>query len=92
MWRDQKKFLDFAPSIVVEILSPSTALKDRNTKYQIYEQEKVKYYVIVDIDTESIEIYQLTDEKYGLLNFNSNFTFELPDDCSINVQLANIFR
>jgi Uma2 family endonuclease len=31
-----KQFLDFAPEVVVEILSPSTALKDRHTKYEIY--------------------------------------------------------
>ena len=88
----KKKFLDFASSIVVEILSPSTALKDRNTKYQIYEQEKVKYYVVVDIDTESVEIYQLINDKYSLQAQATNFQFELQADCSINVQFANIFR
>ncbi len=44
------KILDFAPSLVVEILSPSTALRDRNTKYQLYEREGVTYYVIVDVE------------------------------------------
>ncbi|MFP5042247.1 Uma2 family endonuclease [Parasediminibacterium sp. JCM 36343] len=33
----KKKFLDFSPSLVVEILSPSTALRDRNIKFNIYE-------------------------------------------------------
>ena len=30
----KKKYLDFPPSLVVEIVSPSTALRDRHTKYQ----------------------------------------------------------
>ena len=30
------KFLDFAPSLVIEILSPSTAYKDRHEKYELY--------------------------------------------------------
>ena len=46
----EKPFLDFTPGLVVEILSPSTALRDRNTKYQFYEQQGVKYYLIVDAD------------------------------------------
>ncbi|WP_114789753.1 Uma2 family endonuclease [Niabella yanshanensis] len=37
----KKPCLDFAPSLVVEILSPATALKDRNTKYQLYEQQQI---------------------------------------------------
>ena len=31
-----KPFLDFAATIVVEILSPSTVIKDRNNKFYIY--------------------------------------------------------
>lgn len=30
-----KKFIDFPPSLVVEILSPATALKDRHTKHAL---------------------------------------------------------
>ncbi|ANH82855.1 hypothetical protein A8C56_19360 [Niabella ginsenosidivorans] len=87
----KKPYLDFAPALVVEILSPSTALKDRNTKYQLYEQEKVKYYLIADPDTKGIEIYQLTNDQYTLQPFSRNFTFELQDDCSIAVDLGSLF-
>lgn len=33
----KKNYLDFPPSLVVEILSEATALKDRHTKFSIYE-------------------------------------------------------
>jgi Uma2 family endonuclease len=33
----ERKFLDFTPILVAEILSPSTALKDRNVKKHIYQ-------------------------------------------------------
>ena len=36
-----KKYLDFPPSLVVEILSPSTALKDRHTKFEIYQLQNI---------------------------------------------------
>jgi len=47
-----KKFLDFPPALVVEILSPATALKDRHSKFQIYEEQQVKYYIIISPDKE----------------------------------------
>lgn len=34
----KKKYLDFAPFLVVEILSPATALRVCHTKYQLYKQ------------------------------------------------------
>ncbi|MFT4095141.1 MAG: Uma2 family endonuclease [Niabella sp.] len=87
----KKPYLDFAPALVVEILSPSTALKDRNTKYQLYEQEQVKYYLIADPDKETIEVYTLTDNKYVLQPFTASFVFELEKGCSITVPFNHIF-
>jgi Uma2 family endonuclease len=62
-----KKFLDFPPALVAEILSPSTAIKDRNAKHQIYESQMVKYYLIIDVVAEKIEIYELTNDESNLL-------------------------
>ena len=42
-----KKFIDFPPELVVEILSPSTALKDRHTKSGLYQNQGVKYFLII---------------------------------------------
>lgn len=42
------QYLEFAPELVVEILSPSAALKDRNTKYDLYQAERVNYYILID--------------------------------------------
>ncbi|MGN6617995.1 MAG: Uma2 family endonuclease [Ilyomonas sp.] len=87
----QKNFLDFPPSLVVEILSPSTALKDRNSKYHLYEQQRVKYYLIVDPDTKSIEIYELKNDQYVLQSFEKEFTFLLKDDCSVTTSFETIW-
>ena len=87
-----KSFLDFPPVLVVEILSPSTALKDRNTKYQIYEQEGVRYYLIVDVDKKSIEIYQLMNGSYALQPYKNGFEFKFDQGCSIAPELDNIWE
>ncbi len=46
----KNKYLDFAPALVAEILSPSTVLKDRHSKFSIYEQQGILYYLIIDIE------------------------------------------
>ena len=88
----KKKYLDFPPSLVVEILSPGTALRDRHTKYQYYQQQGVKYYLIVDIDKKNIEVYMLQDGNYSLEGIDNSYVFYLNDECSITPDLSEIFN
>jgi Uma2 family endonuclease len=46
-----------APDLIVEVLSPSTALKDRNEKYKLYQRFEVKEYWVVDPLYRAIEVY-----------------------------------
>lgn len=88
----KKKFLDFPPTLIVEILSPPTALKDRNTKYHLYEQQGVKYYLIVDADNKAIEIFELIENQYVLQTYSESFTFSLREDCTITPNLSVIWE
>ena len=90
----KKPFLDFPASIVVEILSPSTALKDRNAKFDLYEQFGIPCYLIIDLDKKETELYRLTEKKYKLISFRNNesVSFTLDADCSIAVNLNNIWE
>lgn len=87
-----KKYLDFPPALVVEVLSPSTALKDRNTKFEIYQNQKVKYYLIVDADKQLIEIYEMVNDEYQLQPYTNGFLFKLTDECSVAPQLDKIWE
>lgn len=89
-----KKFLDFPPALVVEILSEATALKDRITKFNIYENFGIKYYLIVDPEKELVEIYLLKSSKYVMQKFSpvKPFAFSLSNDCKIEVTLKNIWE
>lgn len=53
-----------APDLIVEIISPSTAKKDIDYKYKLYEENGVKEYWIVFPDSNAIDQYHLVDEKY----------------------------
>ncbi len=58
--------LEGAPTLVVEILSPTTTLIDRSTKRQLYARYGVPDYWIVDPEARVIEAYGLSDGGYQL--------------------------
>lgn len=88
----KKKYLDFPPALIVEILSPSTALRDRHTKFQFYEQQGVKYYLIVDADKKTIEVYKSENEKYSLQKLKNALSFQLDSDCTITPDFTGVFN
>jgi len=55
-----------APDLVVEVLSPSTAMNDRKYKKDIYAQYGVREYWIADPAGKSIEQYLLRDGGFTL--------------------------
>ena len=57
-------YLTKAPKIIFEILSKSTAKKDKGLKFNLYEQEGVAYYIIVDPEDEVAKVYELKDGRY----------------------------
>jgi Uma2 family endonuclease len=56
-----------APDLVVEILSPSTAKKDLNEKFKIYEESGVKEYWVVFPEDHALHIYSLQNDQYELV-------------------------
>ncbi len=87
-----KQFLDFTPDLVVEILSPATELKDHHTKFEIYQQQKIPYYIIVDVDKKYVEVFHLSENKYDpvLIEQNEPLAFTLTG-CSFRVIFENIW-
>ncbi len=88
-----KPYLDIPPIVVFEILSPSTEKKDRLIKFHIYAKEGVKYYVLINPESEQVEIYELVKEHYCLkASFKRKgiFLFTLPY-CTIKLDFFKIF-
>jgi Uma2 family endonuclease len=54
------------PDMIVEVLSPSSRVLDRGTKFKDYQGHSVTEYWIVDPVSESIEQYLLEDGAYRL--------------------------
>ena len=82
----EKSYIKKAPKIIFEVLSNSTRKKDMITKFEIYEEEGVKYYIIVDPDENFVKIYSLKDGRYIKVfeTENEKFSFEL-DECDSKI-------
>jgi Uma2 family endonuclease len=57
-----------APDLAVEILSPSTATRDRSLKLQTYERHGVAHYWLLDPERGDLEEYVLSDGKFRLVS------------------------
>ncbi len=71
----QEGWIEGAPDLIVEILSPGNWLDDRRIKYRVYAQAGVTEYWIVDPDRREIEVFVLRRGDYMLLGrFSSGET------------------
>ncbi|THJ24377.1 MAG: Uma2 family endonuclease [Nitrospira sp. CG24E] len=62
--RITEKNVQGPPDIVMEVLSPGTAARDRGLKHKRYERFGVQEYWLVDPDQNSLEILALQDGTY----------------------------
>lgn len=85
-------FLTKAPALIFEIISPSTAGKDRRTKYSLYEREGVLYYCIVDPENKVAKIYGLNNGRYvkQLDATDEVFAFDLGK-CTFDFDFSQIW-
>ena len=72
------------PRLVVETLSPATALKDRTIKKDKYAQKGIEEYWIISPQERSIEIYYLENGAYTLVD--SYILEDDPDDEHYNAE------
>jgi len=88
-----ESYLTKAPEIIVEIISKSTAKRDETYKFDIYETEKVKYYIIVYPDDLIAKVYKLDGKKYDKQGDFSKETYKFNEtSCSVEIDFERVFR
>ena len=70
-WRDAP-----APVLTIEILSPSTASRDRTTKRRIYLESGIQEYWVVDINARIIERWRIGDERPEIIDSKLEWSIE----------------
>ncbi len=95
---DEKKIteknIQGVPDLVVEVLSPNTAIKDKREKRLLYEKAGIREYIIIDPTEQYVERY-LPDEKgsYGLPDiFGPKEVMKLKAFEEIEIPLWEVFE
>ena len=82
-----------SPDLIVEILSPGNSKKEMGIKFDLYEENEVKEYWIVDPSEKTVFVYVLKENRYvGLKPFieDDNITSSLFPQ--LNFPLTEIFN
>ncbi len=77
-------FITHPPVLIIEILSPSTSIKDRQVKFEIYQEQGVKYYIIANPATRSCQSYALSGASYEETEIS---TIHIHEGCTISIDL-----
>lgn len=82
------KYWQGAPDLVIEILSPSTARRDRGIKFDLYQQHGVREYWIAEPEQKYVEVYAREGERLmrvGLFSPGDTFTSPVLGGLSVDV-------
>ena len=63
----QPTYLDGAPDLMLEIISPDSQSRDRREKFEEYERAGVREYWIIDPLSKTAEAYRLEGKKFRLI-------------------------
>ena len=80
-------FITKAPEIVVEIVSSSTAKRDEKIKFEIYEKELVKYYILAYPDKLLAKIYKNENAKFKKIGDFTNEKVTLKESLPHEVEI-----
>ncbi len=82
-----------APNLIVEILSKGNSKKDLSIKFDLYEENGVQEYWIVNPDDKSVFIYVLKDGKYiGSRPYTVDFEIQSPTFPELKFGVDKIFE
>ncbi len=88
-----ERHVEAPPAVVVEVLSASTRERDLTFKRQIYEQQKVPWYLILDPDNNTLLALRLdADGEYQAVTHDDTLNVDICGECSLAVQVGRVFE
>jgi Uma2 family endonuclease len=80
------------PMLVAEVLSRSTADRDRGSKFEMYKAiSSLRYYLLISQDRRLVDLYRRTDAGWDLVRMSGDGVVELPE-LGVGMPLDSIYE
>ena len=90
---ENPNYITKTPEIIFEVLSPSTAKRDEGLKFNRYQVEIVKYYILVYPETLNATIYKHTGKELKKAAECNSETFAFDEvSCPFDLDFSVIFK
>lgn len=88
-----ERHVEETPALVVEILSATTRDRDQTYKKDLYQNENVPWYLIVDPDTNELTpLRRGGDGQYNPAEINDDLLYvDICDSCKLTINVSKIF-
>ena len=87
-----QRHVETAPTLIAEVLSEATRVRDRTIKRNLYQSEGVDHYLILDPDSNEMVWSRLIGDQWKDEQITDPFDLTLCDDCKIRLTPSKLFR
>jgi len=86
------RHIESTPTLVAEVLSDSTEQRDRTFKRDLYDEQGVSVYLLLDPKAETLEAYRRdSDGSWQHQQVDEAIELNLCDDCKIRLSRSSLF-
>lgn len=84
--------LSKTPELIVEVVSPSSAKRDELVKFELYQQEGVKFYILAYPDEQKAKVYRLLEGRFIKVADFSQEVFEfVVKSCKLSLDFSQLW-
>ena len=90
--REIDEYLKETPEVVIEVVSPGSVQRDERLKFELYEREGVKIYILVYPYIKKVRAFKLVEGKYRKFFDSDTGNLEISvKDCSLKVKVETLW-
>ena len=88
-----ERHVESVPTLVAEIVSDSTAARDREAKRDLYRDQGVTTYVLIDPSAKNVVIHSRSDsDQWIARNLDDSAILRFCDHCVVEIAHESLFR
>lgn len=87
-----ERHVETTPALIAEVLSPSTAERDRTFKRDLYDRQRVSVYLLIDPENQTLEAYRRDGSgHWENQQVAKAIDFTLCNDCEFHLRRSDLF-